>query len=150
MLPASSPSTCPNKIVKFVPLVGRILYSAVFIAFGMNHLTTGAGMAAYVPGFVPFPVLVVYLTGILIVVCGLMIAAGYRTRIAALILALFVLSTALFVHGGGFIAGDQASTTNFMKDIGLTGAGLLIYHFGAGPMSMDASTGLNGNDADVD
>jgi len=127
--------------MKFVPLIGRILFSAVFIMFGFNHFAMGAGMAGMVPDFMPAKTLIVYLTGVVSVAGGLMVLVGFRTKLAALVLALFVLSTALFVHAGGFFAGDMAATTNFMKDLGLAGGALLIHHFGPGPMSMDHKAG---------
>lgn len=126
--------------MKFVVLIGRILFVAPFLTFGLNHLTSGEQMNGMVPGFLPFPTLIVYLTGVLIIICGLMVAAGFKTRPAALILAVFVFSTAIFVHGAGFLAGELASSTNFMKDISMGGAGLLIWYFGAGPMSVDHSS----------
>lgn len=129
-----------NQTMKFAVLIGRILFASPFLTFGLNHLTSGSQMNGMVPGFLPFPTLIVYLTGVLIIACGLMVAAGFKTKPAALILALFVFSTAILVHGGGFLAGELASTTNFMKDISIGGAGLLIWHFGAGPMSMDHSS----------
>lgn len=123
--------------MKFVPLIGRILFSLVFIMFGFNHLTSAAGMTGMVPGFLPAKTLIVYLTGIVSVGGGLMVLVGFRTKLAALALALFVLSTALFVHASGFFAGDMNATSNFLKDLGLAGGALLIHHFGAGPMSLD-------------
>lgn len=129
--------------MKFVPLIGRILFSLVFIMFGFNHFTSAAGMTGMVPDFLPAQTLIVYLTGVVSVVGGLMVLVGFRTKIAALVLALFVLSTALFVHASGFFAGDMAATTNFMKDLGLAGGALLISYFGPGPMSMDHKSGAS-------
>ena len=123
--------------MKFVPLIGRILFSAVFIMFGFNHFVMGEGMTGMVPDFLPAQTLIVYLTGVVSVAGGLMVLVGFRTKLGALILALFVLSTALFVHASGFVAGDMNATTNFMKDLGLAGGALMIYYFGAGPMSLD-------------
>lgn len=63
---------------------------------------------------------------------------GYRTKLAALILATFLLSTVFLVWGAGFMAGEEQATGMFMRDLALGGAALLISHFGAGPNSMDA------------
>lgn len=132
--------------MKYVPLIGRILFSAVFIMFGFNHFVMGEGMTGMVPDFLPAQTLVVYLTGIVSVGAGLMVLVGFRTKLAALVLALFVLSTALFVHASGFFAGDMNATANFMKDLGLAGGALLINHFGAGPMSMDQKAASTSGD----
>lgn len=135
--------------MKIAVLIGRILFAAPFLSFGLNHLTSGEQMSGMVPGFLPFPTLIVYLTGVLIIVCGLMVAAGFKAKPAALILALFVFSTAILVHGSGFLAGEMASSTNFMKDISMGGAGLLIWYFGAGPMSVEHSSANSRADARV-
>ncbi len=124
--------------MQYVPLVGRILFAAVFIMFGLNHFTQTAMMAEnIVPAWIPAANVVVLLTGAVIVAGGLMVLLGYKAKLGGLILALFLIPVAILVHGPGFAAGDQVGTGMFMKDLALAGAGLLIYHFGAGPMSMD-------------
>lgn len=127
--------------MKYAPLVGRIMFSAAFLMFGMGHLTDSASMTGMVPSFLPFPGLIVILTGLLLIGTGLAIAVGYKAKLAGLILAVFLLSTAFLVWSPGFAAGDETATLMFMKDLALAGGALLISHFGAGPMSMDAKAG---------
>lgn len=123
---------------QYVPLLGRILFSAVFIMFGLGHFAQTAMMAEnLVPGWMPFPNLVVMLSGAFIVAGGLMVLTGYKAKLGGLMLAAFLVPVAFIAYGPGFAAGDQVATGMFMKDLGLAGAGLLIYHFGAGPVSMD-------------
>lgn len=129
--------------MKFVPLFGRILYSAIFILFGLGHFTETTNMAAMLPAFFPAKALVIYLTGVVIVAAGVMVLVGYRARVAGLILALYTLSTAIFVHSSGFAAGEQVATANFMKDLALAGGGLFIWYFGSGPMSVDTRNASN-------
>ncbi len=123
--------------MQYIPLVGRILFSAVFLMFGLGHLTAPGDMVGLVPDFVPAKSVVVILTGIAIIAGGLMILVGYRAKLGAQILAGFVIVTALIVHLPGFLEGDQVSTGMFLKDMSLGGAALLISHFGSGPMSLD-------------
>ncbi|NNE69353.1 MAG: DoxX family protein [Rhodothermales bacterium] len=128
--------------MKYAPLAGRVLFSAVFIMFGLGHFTQTAMMAEnLVPSWVPMPSLVVILTGVVIVAGGLMVLLGYRAKLGGLMLAAFLIPTAFLVHYSGFASGDQVSTGMFMKDMALAGAGLLIYHFGSGPMSLDDRAG---------
>ena len=126
--------------MKYAPLVGRILFSLIFLMFGMNHLTDPQMMIdnGMVPGFLPFPTFVVILTGVAIIAGGLSVLLGYKIKLGSLILFVFLLATTLLVWSGGFFEGDQMATTMFLKDLGLTGAALYIYHFGAGPFSLDA------------
>ncbi len=124
---------------QYIPLLGRILFSAVFIMFGLGHFAQAEMMANnLVPGWVPLPNLVVMAAGPYIVAGGLMVLVGDKAKLAGLMLAAFLIPIAFIVYGAGFAAGDQVATGMFMKDLGLAGAGLLIYHFGAGPMSMDS------------
>ncbi len=126
--------------MKYAPLIGRIMFAAPFLMFGIGHLTDAQAMvdSGMVPAFLPAPTIVVYLTGLVIIAGGVAVLVGYRTKLAALVLAGFLLSTVVLVWGAGFMAGDQMATGMFMKDLGLGGAALLISHFGAGPNSMDA------------
>ncbi len=126
--------------MKYAPLVGRILFATVFVFFGAGHLTATKIMVegGMVPSFLPFPTFVVIGTGIAIIFAGLAIAAGYKTKEAALILFFFLLGTSILIWGSGFASGDQVATGMFLKDFALAGTALFIYHFGPGPMSMDA------------
>jgi putative oxidoreductase len=121
--------------MQYFPVLGRILLSLPFIMIGIGHLTSADAMAGMVPAFLPMPVIIVYATGLLLVVGGLALAAGFRTKQAALGLGVFVLLTAVLVHMPN--AGTDAGFGNLVKDLGLGGALLMISHFGAGSMSMD-------------
>lgn len=128
----------PTKIfMKYAPIVGRVLFS---IMFGMNHFTAGDTMNGMVPSFLPFPGLIVLATGVLLVLCGLAVLVGYKTKVAALALGVFLLGTTFLTWAPQLAgAGDNViPMTMFLKDMSLAGAALLVSHFGAGPMSMDA------------
>ena len=122
----------------YAPLIGRILFSAAFLMFGVGHFMDAEMMAGMVPGFLPAKTFIVYLTGIVLVAGGLSVLLGYRAKQGALLLFVFLLLTAFFVHASGFAAGDQMATSMFMKDLALAGGALLIAHFGSGPMSLDS------------
>ncbi len=57
--------------MKYAPLVGRILFSLIFLMFGMAHLTDTQGMIGMVPNFLPAKSVVVILTGIVVIIAGL-------------------------------------------------------------------------------
>ena len=126
--------------MKYAPLAGRILFSLIFLMFGMNHLTDTQGMIerGMVPDFLPLKSIVVILTGIVIILAGLSVLVGYKAKLGGLVLFAFLLLTTLLTWSGGFFDGDLMATQMFMKDLALAGAGLLIYQFGAGPFSFDA------------
>ncbi|MBT3448612.1 MAG: DoxX family protein [Bacteroidetes Order II. Incertae sedis bacterium] len=126
--------------MKFIPLIGRVLFSAMFIMFGIGHFTDGQAMidGGMVPSFLPFPMLIVIATGVVLVLGGVAVLVGYRTKEAALGLAVFLLATTFLTWAPMLSTGGQQAMTMFMKDMSLAGAALLLSHFGAGPMSLDA------------
>ena len=127
--------------MQYVPLVGRILFSAIFIMFGLGHFAQTQMMVDnIVPAYLPAPTLVVWVTGAMIVSGGVMVLLGYRARLGGLLIASFLIPVALMVHFPGFLEGNQVDTANFMKDMALAGGALLIYYFGAGPKSLDAKS----------
>ncbi|MDA1029661.1 MAG: DoxX family protein [Bacteroidetes bacterium] len=128
--------------MKFLPVIGRILFTAPLLVFGFAHLGNAQMMVdnGMVPSFLPMPITIVYLTGVLIILCGGAIAVGYKTKPAALIIALFLLSTTFLVWAPKMASAgpDELEFMGFfMRDLGLAGAALFFAHFGAGPMSMD-------------
>jgi putative oxidoreductase len=66
---------------------------------------------------------------------GLLLVAGYQTRIAALSLAALTLLAAIFFHHD---FADQNQFIHFMKNLAIIGGLLQVAIFGAGAMSMDA------------
>jgi len=123
--------------MKFLPVIGRVLFVVPMIVFGMGHLGDATAMSAMVPSFLPAPTFFVYLTGLLLIVTGGAIAVGYKTKQAALLLAIFLASTTFLVWAPMLSSGGQAEFSAFMKDLGLTGAALFLAWSGAGPMSLD-------------
>lgn len=126
--------------MQYAPVIGRVLFSAAFIMFGVNHIMDPGAMTPMVPAFLPAKTAVVILTGIISIAGGVSVLIGYKAKLGALILFFFVLSTAVLVWGGQFLDGDPIGTPMFFKDLSMAGAALLIHHFGAGPMSLDAKS----------
>ena len=124
--------------MKFIPVIGRVLFVAPILVFGFGHFGSAAEMSGMVPSFLPAPTLIVYLTGVLLVGAGLGIAVGIKVRELGLTLAAFLLSTAFLVWAPQLADGGQMAFSAFMKDLGLAGAAMFIAYFGAGPMSLDA------------
>ena len=72
------------------------------------------------------------------VVGGLLLIAGYRTRLVALILAAFAVATAVTFHTA---LGDQNQMFHFLKNLAMAGGLLQVAAFGAGPFSLDSRQG---------
>src|SRR5437763_17009442 len=90
---------------------------------------------------VPAPGLLVPLSGVIATRGGLSITLGYKARIGAWLIVLFLVPVSLKMHNfwavtDPMMRGLQMSL--FMKNVSMLGAALLITHFGAGPLSLDA------------
>jgi putative oxidoreductase len=75
---------------------------------------------------------------------GLSILLGYRAKLGAWLLVLFLVPVTLAMHQF-WAAHDpmmaQIQQVNFMKNLSLLGAALFISQAGAGPLSLDTRRG---------
>ena len=122
-----------------IPFVGRVLLSAIFLASGIGKLEAPADMIGYIASAVlPFPPLA-YAAAVLIeLVGGVALLVGFRTRIAAVALAMFSLATAVGFHSN---LADLNQFIHFFKNVAMAGGLLQIVAFGAGAFSLDAYRG---------
>ena len=112
-----------------VSRIGAILYSLVMIMFGINHLKAGAGMAGYVPAFLPAATFFVYFSGLALILAGVAIIINVKSQLAAYLLAALLLIIALTIQLPPVIHGTDTTGSFFaglLKDIALTGAALFI------------------------
>ncbi|MFP3883209.1 MAG: DoxX family protein [Actinomycetota bacterium] len=116
-----------------IVLIGRILFAILFIGSGMGHLSQTEGMTGYAESKgVPQARAMVILSGIIIILAALSIAFGVWADLAALVLVVFLVLTATLMHGPWKAADDQEKQTaqvQFMKDLGLAGASLILFAF---------------------
>jgi putative oxidoreductase len=121
-------------------LLGRFLFVAIFLVAGANHFSRQTIAFAASQG-VPLASVTVPLSGILALAGGLSILLGYRARLGAWLIALFLVPVTLMMHKFWAIADpmmQQIQMVLFMKNIAILGGALLISQFGAGPLSLDA------------
>jgi len=123
----------------FIPFVGRVLLSAIFLASGIGKLEAPADTIGYIASEgLPFPPLA-YAAAVLIeLVGGVALLVGFRTRIAAVALAMFSLATAVGFHSN---LADLNQFIHFFKNVAMAGGLLQIVAFGAGAFSLDAYRG---------
>ena len=117
----------------FAELAGRILLASLFLLSGLSKLGAYSASAAYmssagVPGALLPAVIGTEVLG------SLAIILGWRTRVAAALLAGFSLLTALVFHNN---FGDQIQMIMFLKNVSIAGAFLLLVVNGSGPLSID-------------
>ena len=126
--------------MKYSVLVGRLLYSLIFVMASLGHFSQGTINYAAAHG-VPFASVAVPISGILALVGGLSVALGYKAKWGAGLLALFLLPVTFTLHNFWAIqdpAAAQMHQVMFLKNISMLGSALLILNFGSGPLSLDA------------
>jgi putative oxidoreductase len=123
-----------------IALLGRILFSSIFILASFGDFSSkGIGEAAR--HGVPMPSLLVPLAGVLTLVSGLSIVLGYRARWGAWGVVVFLAIITPVMHN--FWAVTDANTAamemaQFMKNVAMLGAALMIAYQGSGPLSLDS------------
>ena len=120
-------------------LVGRVFFSLIFILAGLNHFSKQMIAFAASQG-VPVASIAVPLSGVIAVLGGLSIMLGYRTKIGAWLIVLFLIGVTP-LHNFWAVKDPmmaQIQMIMFMKNISMLGGALLISQFGAGPLSLDA------------
>jgi len=123
-----------------IVLAGRIFFSAIFLMTALSHFSSKT--VAYAAGAgVPFASLAVPVCGLIAITGGLSILLGYRARIGAWLLVLFLVPVTLTMHNFWAVKDPmmaQIQMVMFMKNVSMLGGALLISQFGSGPWSLDA------------
>jgi putative oxidoreductase len=123
-----------------VVLLGRSLFAVIFVMAGGNHFNKQTIGYAASQG-VPLASIAVPLSGVLAILGGLSILLGYRARLGAWLIVLFLVSVTLMMHKFWTVSDPmmaQIQMVMFMKNVSMLGGALLISRFGAGPFSLDA------------
>ena len=126
--------------MKTTTLVGRILFALVFLAAAPGHFQSETIAYAAAQG-VPLANLAVPASGFLVLLGGLSIALGYKTRWGALALVAFLAPVTFMMHNFWAVPDPmmhQLQMVMFMKNIALIGGALTFFVHGAGAYSLDA------------
>lgn len=107
-------------------LVGRLLFGGFFVFSGLNHFMNAPMLAGYAASRgVPLATVAVLLTGVLLVVGGALVIAGFAPRVGLALIALFLVGVTPVMHAFWTMddpAARTAETANFLKNVGLLGA----------------------------
>ena len=123
-----------------VVVLGRFLFALIFLMAGANHFNKQAIGYAASQG-VPLASVAVPLSGVLAIVGGLGILLGYRAKLGAWLIVVFLVPVTLMMHKFWTVQDPMMSQIQmilFMKNVSMLGGALLISQFGAGPFSLDA------------
>lgn len=123
-----------------VPL-GRALFAAIFLAAVPGHFTAAYVSYAAEAG-VPMAGILVPLFGLIALGGGLSILLGFHARFGGWLVIAFLLPITFSMHNFWAVADPTMRAfqqAQFMKNIAMIGAALLIAYWGAGPISVDAA-----------
>ena len=123
-----------------IVLLGRFLFAAIFIMSGPRHFMSQTIAYAASQG-VPMASIAVPFSGVLALVGGLSILLGYRAKIGAWLIALFLVLITPMMHKFWGVADpmtQQIQMIMFFKNASMLGAALVITQLGSGPWSLDS------------
>ena len=114
-------------------LFGRIFLSVLFLAEGIRKFFFQEETIVYMEDF-GVPEILFFPSIFVEIFFPLLLIIGYKTKIAALVMALFTLTVAIIFHTN-FNSGMQM--TFFLKDLAIAGGFIIIFVNGAGLLSID-------------
>ena len=123
-----------------VAVLGRSFFAMIFLMSGPNHFSKQTIAYAAAQG-VPLASIAVPLSGVLAIAGGLSILLGYRAKLGAWLIVLFLIPVTLMMHKFWAVQDPMMAQMHmgmFMKNVAMLGSALLISQFGAGPFSLDA------------
>lgn len=127
-------------LTRYLVPLGRAAFVAIFLMGAPGHFTQPYAAFAAQQG-VPLAQLLVPFSGLLMLAGGLSVLLGYRAKIGAWLLVAFLVPVTLTMHNFWAVTDPmmaQMQQAMFMKNLSILGGALLIAHFGAGPLSLDA------------
>ena len=117
-------------------LLGRIVFSYLFISSGVNHIMKRNDMAGYAAHKgVPQALVATLVSGAMILLGGVMVLLGIWADLGSLLIAIFCFSTAVLMHTFWKESEPQSKMmemVQFTKDLALGGASLMLFAFFAG------------------
>ncbi len=120
--------------MKYVPLIARICLALVFLNAGIKHLLGFSGFVNVIAQQLPLAPLLAIGTIAFQLLGALSLILGFRVKMGATLLILFLVPATLVFHN--FLA-DAAELGNFLKNLGLIGGLLMVIYTGAGAVSLD-------------
>jgi len=121
-------------------LIGRVLLALMFLLTGIGKIGGFTGTVAYISSVnLPLPSVLAAGSLVLEIVAGIALIVGYKTRWAALALALFTIAAAVLFHNFWAMPPDKQMMQQviFMKNMAVTGGLLMLALAGPGAWSVD-------------
>ena len=119
--------------MQILEFIGRIFISLIFLIAGVGKIFNYEGTIVYmenfgIPGYLLIPAIIIE------ILLPLLVIIGYKTKLAAIILALFGILLAIIFHTDFSV---QMQLMSFLKNFAIAGGFLIIFVRGAGKYSID-------------
>lgn len=123
-----------------IALLGRLLFTLIFLMSGFTHFSKQTIGFAASQG-VPLASIIVPASGLLAFFGGLSILLGYRAKLGAWLIVIFLIGVTPMHKFWGISDPmmQQMQMVMFMKNLTMLGGALLITQFGSGPWSLSRS-----------
>ena len=116
-----------------IEFIGRILLSALFLIEGIGKISMQEDVIMYMEDY-GVPEILFIPAIILEILFPLLLIIGYKTKLSALIMALFTLTVAIIFHTN---FSEEMQVIFFLKDIAIAGGFMIIIVYGPGKISLD-------------
>lgn len=119
----------------YLSLAARICLALIFLNSGIKHLTGFPGFVSTIASK-GLPIPAVLAVGSIVCLLGgaVSLLLGFKTKIGALLLIVFLIPTTLFFHP------PVTDLSGFLKNLALIGGLLMTISNGPGLMSLDGQT----------
>jgi len=125
---------------RYGALAGRILIAQIFLLSGaMKFMQWDSTAEMMRKHGMPMIDILLPAAAIVELVCGLSIFLGYKSRVGALVLFLYLIPTTLIFHAFWNFEGELRTTQmlNLLKNFAIMGGLLFVVTFGSGMCSLD-------------
>lgn len=132
----------PREIQGPLTVLGRLLLCTIFMMAAVgNDIPNFAGTTKMMESVgIPAPPLLLAGAIAFSVIGSVSVIVGYKARVGAVLLLVFLVLASFYFHAFWKLEGaeQQTQTINFMKNLSIAGAMLMIIARGSGPMSLDS------------
>jgi putative oxidoreductase len=125
--------------MKYVILFGRTVFAFIFIFSVPVHFSQETIKFVALSG-VPLASIAVPVSGIIALIGGLSVLLGYKAKLGAWLLVLFLVPVTLMMHNFWSVQDSMMARIQmamFFKNISIMGGAFFITYFGSGPLSLD-------------
>jgi putative oxidoreductase len=125
--------------MKFVSLLGRVLFALIFVIAAPRHFSHEGIQDAAKHGVAP-AALLVPLSGVLALIGAISVILGYKARWGAWALVGFLIPVTFLMHSYWTLSDPIAihvQIAMFFKNLSMLGAALVFSQTGAGSISID-------------